>query len=75
MSKEKTVQFAGESAYDAMVNHYSLDIEDESRFEAYCKRQGYKNPRGLTLQLLESLYSAYLTERNQDDNGRTEDAS
>jgi hypothetical protein len=35
------VQFSGESREDAIVNHFSLDIEGERLFLAYIKEMGY----------------------------------
>jgi len=34
-------QFQGESRRDAIINHFSLDIEEECRFFLYIKHMGY----------------------------------
>lgn len=34
------VRFSGETAWDAVVNHNSLDIEEEDRFRAFCWTRG-----------------------------------
>jgi hypothetical protein len=33
----ETVQFSGEDAWDAIVNHNSLDIEEEDSFLKFCE--------------------------------------
>lgn len=35
------IQFKGESRKQAIVNHFSLDIEEEKRFFDYVKDMGY----------------------------------
>jgi hypothetical protein len=50
------IRFSGESPWDAIVNHFSLDIAEESGFEVYCIRLYYDDPRNLPLEALESLY-------------------
>lgn len=34
-------QFQGESRRDAIVNHFSLDLEEEESFFDYIERMGY----------------------------------
>lgn len=41
MSENKIVQFSGENRYDAIVNHFSLDIVEEENFFNYLKEMGY----------------------------------
>lgn len=40
-SKAMIVQFPGEHRKDAIINHFSLDIEEEEWFLDYIKRMGY----------------------------------
>lgn len=35
------VQLSGESREDAIVNHFSLDIEEQDKFFAYIENMGY----------------------------------
>ena len=35
------VQFSGEDRRDAIINHFSLDIEEEEAFFAYIEEMGY----------------------------------
>jgi len=35
------IQFSGENRKEAIINHFSLDIEEEELFLAYIEQMGY----------------------------------
>lgn len=49
-----TVQFKGESAYDAIINNYSLNIEEQISFDNYLIRKDI--PQSSALNILEEAY-------------------
>lgn len=51
-------QFQGESRKDAIINHFSLDIEDEVLFFEYVDKMGYSIDE--QDDLIESLYQMFL---------------
>ena len=52
------VQFSGEDRKDAIVNHFSLDIEEEDEFFAYVDEMGYSIDD--SDDLIESLHKMFL---------------
>jgi len=54
MSDGLTVQFQGESDWDAVINHWSLTIVEEDEFLDYIKGRGHG--KHTQLELLETLY-------------------
>ena len=52
------VQFSGETPWEAIVHHESLDIEEESELAAFCATQGV-DPQTATLAELEALHLAW----------------
>lgn len=57
----ETVQFDGETPWDAIVNHNSLDIEEERAFEAYASAF-CDDPTKAGLAVLEGLYARWREE-------------
>lgn len=56
-----TVQFSGESPWQAIVNHESLDIEEEANFRQFCVDQGYPSPENFSsLAMLNDLLEAWM---------------
>lgn len=51
-------QFQGESAWDAFVNHESLDIEEEEAFLDYVLIEGH-DPDMMTLEALAKDWQQY----------------
>lgn len=43
-----TVQFSGESPWQALINHESLDIEEEAEFRQFCIDQRYSSPENFS---------------------------
>lgn len=56
-------QFKGESRKDAIINHFSLDIDEGSRFFAYIKDMGYE--LGEDDDIIECLYNMWEENNNQ----------
>lgn len=56
------VQFPGESAWDAVINHNSLNIEEEDDFEKYAREVLVSDPKKASIDLLESLFRAMAVE-------------
>ena len=56
-----TVRFSGESSWDAIVNHYSLDIIEEDTFSIYLTERGYG--RDIPLETLEEVYEDWTVDR------------
>ncbi len=54
----KTTQFPGESDWDAIIHHYSLDIVEEQEFLNYIKNA--KFTKEASLEELEKLYSFWV---------------
>ena len=52
-------RLSGESPWDAVVNHFGLDIVDEAAFHVYCVHLYYDSPRYLPLETLEALYARW----------------
>lgn len=52
------VQFSGETRREAIVNHYSLDIEEEESFISYIEEMGYHIED--EDELIENLYKMWL---------------
>lgn len=57
------VQFKGESRKQAIVNHFSLDIEDEESFFKYIKEMGYSIDDND--DLIESLHDMWHTQQSK----------
>ena len=53
----ETVQFKGETNWDAIVNHNGLDIEEEAAFEQYVQKEGYS--KNDSLKVLTRLYAVF----------------
>ena len=51
------IQFPGETDWDSIVNHYSLDIVEEEDYYQYVKEQGHD--KDTELGILLSLYAAW----------------
>lgn len=51
----KSVQFQGETAWDAIVNHHSLDIVEEDEFQHFCAHKKV----AMSLPALEQAYSSW----------------
>lgn len=51
----ETVQFSGEDAWDAFVNHNSLDIVEEDEFMVWCEARNVE----YTLPALEAAYREF----------------
>lgn len=54
-------QFSGEDRRDAIINHFGLDIEEESFFD-YIEDMGYSIDN--TDEVIENLYKMYI--KNKD---------
>ena len=65
-----TIQFSGESDWDAIVNHNSLDIVEEERFIEYIVSMGW-DPNITKLHALEILFGAW-NRTARDPKGETE---
>lgn len=61
---QETVQFKGESSYDAIINHYSLDIEEQSSFDNYLINRDV--PQSSDLKTLREMYDEWIA--NYDKN-------
>ena len=57
---EPVVRFPGETPWEAIVSHHSLDIEEEDAFREYIEMKGHK--RMAPLDLLEMLYYSFTSE-------------
>jgi len=57
-----SVRFSGETPWDAIVNHNSLDEEEEEKLLQFCERV-HRAPKQLPLEALERLYSAWVSYR------------
>lgn len=55
---DMTVQFSGESDWDALINHRSLNIGEEDEFEEFVKSKGYSADS--QLEILETLINEWL---------------
>lgn len=55
------VQFQGENRKDAIINHFSLDIEEEDEFFQYIEEMGYSEDSEDAI--LESLIVMYREKR------------
>jgi hypothetical protein len=55
------VQFQGENRKDAIINHFSLDIEEEDEFFQYLEEMGYDE--NSDDEILESLIVMYREKR------------
>ena len=53
-----SVRFSGESPWDAVVNHNSLNIEEEGAFRQYVE-DTYAEGVNLPLEVLERLYTEW----------------
>lgn len=58
------VQFKGETRKQAIVNHFSLDIEDEESFFKYMKEMGYS--LDANDDLIESLHNMWDKEQSKN---------
>jgi hypothetical protein len=56
-------QFKGEDRKQAIVNHFSLDIEEEETFFKYIKEMGYTID--YSDEIIESLYEMFLKNRTK----------
>lgn len=65
------IQFQGEDRKDAIVNHFSLDIEEEYLFFEYIKEMGYTIDS--EDELIESLYGMFIGKESK--NKQKNDAS
>lgn len=55
-------QFSGETRREAIVNHFSLDLEDEDDFFQYMEDMGYSEES--EDDVLESLHKMYLKKKD-----------
>jgi len=55
------VRFDGESNWDSIINHFSLDIDEEYDFENFIMENG--ETRDSNLEILEQLYEEWETTR------------
>lgn len=54
-------QFPDETPFEALVNHYSLDVEEEAAFLAFVLTEGL-DPATTTLMLLDEYYLDFCRE-------------
>lgn len=59
----KTVQFSGESPWDAIVHHNSLDMVEEDELLEFCHARG-ADVHTASLSDLERLFAEWCAERN-----------
>jgi hypothetical protein len=59
-----TVRFSGESPWNAVINHNSLDIVEEVAFLAWCIRNGID--RESSLSILEAAFERFEREKQDD---------
>ena len=57
------VQFQGEIRKDAIINHFSIDIEEEEEFFQYIEKMGHSEDS--EDDILESLIVMYREKRGQ----------
>ena len=57
--KKTATRLSGESPWDAIINHFGLEIVEQHGFEIFCIRSGYDNPQSLPLETLEELYDPW----------------
>ncbi len=58
-----TVQFAGESNWDVIVNHNSLDIVEEEEFGKFVIAHGHNKES--ELHILEAIYLEWVEKREE----------
>ena len=55
--EDTTIQFSGEDNWDTIINHNSLDIEEETEFLEFCRKRGVS--KSSSLDLLTAIFQLW----------------